>query len=113
MSPSDKQLWKFLKKFLVAETSQCKALLIGCHLEISLLLLMSAKKHRNTNFCIFEALFLVRCSSAICGVLSLNSQVQVRIRADEERTEAHTLFNYNRVKAGFVYAEVYAFKGTS
>ena len=25
ISPSDKQLWRFLKKFLVAEKSQCKA----------------------------------------------------------------------------------------
>ena len=31
------------------------------------------------------------CSSAICGVLSINSQVQVqiRLRADEERTPTH------------------------
>ena len=27
---------------------------------------------------------MASCSSAICGVLSINSQVQVRIRADEE-----------------------------
>ena len=43
-----------LKNFLVAEKAQ---LSIACHLEISLLLLMSAEKHRNANFCIFEALF--------------------------------------------------------
>ena len=29
------------------------------------------------------------------------------------RKNAHTLFNNNRFKAGFVYAEVYAFKVTS
>ena len=42
MSPSDNQLWRFLKNFLVAEKSQCKILSIGRHLEISSLLLMSA-----------------------------------------------------------------------
>ena len=42
VSPSDKQLWRFLKNFLVAEKSQFKALSIGHHLEISSLLLMSA-----------------------------------------------------------------------
>ena len=45
VSPSDKQLWLFLKNFLVAEKLQCKALLISRHLEISSLLLMSAEKH--------------------------------------------------------------------
>ena len=77
VSPSDKKLWRFLKNILVAEKSSCKALLIGRHLEISSLLLMSAlsRKHRNANFCIFEALSIVitSCSSAICGVLSINS----------------------------------------
>ena len=29
------------------------------------------------------------------------------------RKNAHTLFNYNRFEAGFVYAEVYGFKVTS
>ena len=43
VSPSDKQLWRFLKNVLVAEKSQCKALSIGRHLEISSLLLMSAE----------------------------------------------------------------------
>ena len=42
VSLSDKNLWRFLKNLLVAEKSQCKALLIGRHLEISSLLLMSA-----------------------------------------------------------------------
>ena len=45
------------------------------------------------------------CPSAICGVLSINSQVQKRIRADEELKNAHTLFNYDRFKVGFVYAD--------
>ena len=43
----------------------------------------------------------------------MNSQVQVRIRADEERTPTHCSIIYNRlilIKAGFVFAEVYAFK---
>ena len=37
---------------------------------------------------------ITSCSSAICGDLSINSQVQVRIRsrADEERTPAHSSF---------------------
>ena len=39
----DKKLWRFLKNVLGAEKSQCKALLIGHHLEISSLLLMSAE----------------------------------------------------------------------
>ena len=42
VSPSDKQLWRFLKNVLVAEKSQCKALSNGRHIEISSLLLMSA-----------------------------------------------------------------------
>ena len=45
VSPSDKQVWRFLKNILVAEKSQCKVLTIGHHLELSLLLLLSAKKH--------------------------------------------------------------------
>ena len=45
VSPSDKKLWQFLKNFLAAEKSQCKAL-IGRHLEISSLCsVMSAEKH--------------------------------------------------------------------
>ena len=64
VSPSDKQLWRFSKNVLVAEKSQCKALSIGCHLEISSLLLMLAEKNRNANFCIFEALFLGLCPSS-------------------------------------------------
>ena len=83
-SPFDKQLWRFLKYFLVAEKSQCKGLLIDCHLEISSLLLISVEKHCNAKFFIFEALFfwalsidIMSCSSAICGVLFINSQVQV------------------------------------
>ena len=74
----------FLKNFLVAEKSLCKALLIDCHLEISSLLLISVEKHCNAKFFIFEALFfwalsivITSCSSAICGVLPINSQVQV------------------------------------
>ena len=42
VSPSNKSLWRFSRNVLVAEKSQCKALSIGRHLEISLLLLMSA-----------------------------------------------------------------------
>ena len=65
MSPSDKQLWRFLKNFLVAEKSQYKALPIGGHLKNFFALAdVSKKKHLNTNFCIFEALFLGLCSSS-------------------------------------------------
>ena len=76
-SPSDKQLWRFLKNFLVAEKSQCKALLISHHLEISLLLLMSGEKHQNANFCISFgwafSIIITSCSSATYGVLFINS----------------------------------------
>ena len=64
MNPSDKQLWRFLENFSVAEKLQCKALLIGCHLKISSLLLMSAEKYQKANFCIFEALFFGVCPSS-------------------------------------------------
>ena len=40
---------------------------------------------------------------------------EIRIQADEGRTHTHCLIikNYNKFMAGFVYAEVYAFKVTS
>ena len=57
-SPSDKQLWQFSKNVLVAEKSQCKALLIGCHLEISLLLLMSAENTETLTFVSLKFCFL-------------------------------------------------------
>ena len=50
VSPSDKQLWRFLENVLVAEKSQCKVLLIGRHLEISSLLLMSAENNKTPTF---------------------------------------------------------------
>ena len=87
VSPSDKQLWRFSKNVLVAEKSQCKALSIGCHLEISSLLLMSAENTETLTFVSLKLCFwalsiiITSCSSAICGVLSINSQVQVRIRS--------------------------------
>ena len=64
VSPSDKQLWRFLKNILGAEKLQCKALSIGRHLEISLLLLMSAENTKTLTLCIFEALFLRFCPSS-------------------------------------------------
>ena len=57
-SPSDKQLWRFLKNFLGAEKSQCKALSIGRHLEISLLLLMSAENTETLTFVSLKLCFL-------------------------------------------------------
>ena len=58
VSPSDKQLWRFLKNVLVAEKSQCKALSIGRHLEISLLLLLSAENTKTLTFLSLKFCFL-------------------------------------------------------
>ena len=58
VSPSDKQLWRFLKNVLVAEKSSCKALLIGRHLEISSLLLMSAENTETLTFVSLKLCFL-------------------------------------------------------
>ena len=60
MSPSDKQLWQFLKNVLVAEKLQCKVLSIGHHLEISLLLLMSAENTEMLTF-LFKVSFIGLC----------------------------------------------------
>ena len=43
------------------------------------------------------SIVIMSCSSAICGVLSINSQIQVKIQADEERTPTHCLI-INRIK---------------
>ena len=58
VSPSDKQLWRFLKNILVAEKSQCKALSISHHLEISSLLLMSAENTETLTFVSLKFCFL-------------------------------------------------------
>ena len=58
VSPSDKQLWRFLKNVLVAEKSSCKALSIGRHLEISSLLLMSAENTETLTFVFLKLCFL-------------------------------------------------------
>ena len=50
MSPSNKQLWRFLKNILVAEKSWCKVLSIGRHLEVYSLLLMSAENNETLTF---------------------------------------------------------------
>ena len=74
VSPSDKQLWQFLKNVLVAEKLQCKALSIVHHLEISSLLLMSAENAETLTFVSLAlSIVIMSCSSAICGVLSVNS----------------------------------------
>ena len=96
VSPSDKQLWRFLKNFLVAEKSQCKALSIGRHLEISSLLLMSAEKNQNASL---KLCFLgfVHCNNELffsylwSFVHKFTSSEEIRIRADEERTPTHCL----------------------
>ena len=56
VSPSDKQLWRFLKNVLVAEKSSCKALSIGRHL--SSLLLMSAENTETLTFVSLKLCFL-------------------------------------------------------
>ena len=58
MRSSDKNLCRFSKNVLVAEKLQCKALLIGHHLEISLLLLMSAKNIETLTFVSLKLCFL-------------------------------------------------------
>ena len=63
MSPSDKQLWQFLKNVSVAENRSVKSyqsvaiLKFLCFADVS-------RKHRKANFCIFEALFLELCPSS-------------------------------------------------
>ena len=58
VSPSDKQLWRFLKNVSVAEKSSCKALSIGRHLGISSLLLMSAENTETLTFVSLKLCFL-------------------------------------------------------
>ena len=67
VSPSDKRLWRFSKNILVAEKSQCKALSIGRHLEISLLLLMSAENTETLTFVSLKLCFLgfVHCHNEL------------------------------------------------
>ena len=97
VSPSDKQLWQFLKKILVAEKSQCKALSIGHHLEISLLLLMSAENTEtltflSLKFCLLgfvhrhNELLFSYLWSFICKLISSE---EIRIQANVERMPTH------------------------
>ena len=99
VSPSDKQLWRFSKNVLVAEKSQCKALSIGRHLEISSLLLMSAENTETLTFVSLKLCFL--------GFVHRHNELffsymwsfmrkfiisdEIRIRADERRTPTHCL----------------------
>ena len=117
MSPSDKNLWRFSKNVLVAEKSQCKALSISRYLKISLLVLMSAENTETLTFVSFKLCFLgfvhrhneLFFSYLWSFIHTFITSDEIRIRADKERTPTH----YNRFMAGFVYAEVYAFKVTS
>ena len=59
-----KLMCRFSKNILVAEKSQCKALLIGRHLEISLLLLMSAENIEMLTFVSLKLCFLGFCPSS-------------------------------------------------
>ena len=98
-SPSDKELWQFLKNVLVAEKSQCKTLSIGRHLEISLLLLMSSENIEtltfvSLKFCLLG--FFHRHNKLLFSYLwsfirKLISSEEIRIRADVERTPTHCL----------------------
>ena len=113
VSPSDKNLRCFSKNILVAEKLQCKALSISRHLEISLLL-MSAENSEMLTFVSLKLCFLgfvhrhnkLFFSYLWSFIRKFISSDKIRIRADEERIPTH----YNRFMAGFVYAEVYAFK---
>ena len=64
VSPSDEQLWRFLENCLVAEKKQCKFLYISCHLEISLLLLMSAENTEILTFVSLKLCFFGLCPSS-------------------------------------------------
>ena len=97
MSPSDKNLWRFLKNILVAEKSQCKALLIGRHLEISSLLLMSAENTETLTFVSLKLCFLgfvhphneLFFSYLWSFIRKFISADEIRIRVEEERTPTH------------------------
>ena len=101
VSPSDNNLWRFSKKknVLVAEKSQCKALSIGRHLEISSLLLMSAENTETLTFVSLKFCFLgfvhhhneLFFSYLWSFIRKFISSEEIRIRADEERTPTHCL----------------------
>ena len=50
VSPSDEQLWRFLKNVLVGEKSLCQVLSIGRYLEIFSLLLMLTDNNKTQTF---------------------------------------------------------------
>ena len=97
---------------LGAEKSQCKSLVDRSTIfEISSLVLMSAENIETLTFVFLKLCFLgfVHRHNELflqlsVEFLSINSQVQVRIRlrVDKERN-AHTLLNYNRFKAEFLF----------
>ena len=82
VNPSDKFLWRFSKNVLVAEKWQCTESLVD-RSPSSSLLLISAENTETLTFVSLKLCFLcfcvlTSCSSAICGVLSVNSQVLKR-----------------------------------
>ena len=99
VSPSDKQLWRFLKNVLVAEKSQCKALSISRHLEISSLLLMSAENTETLSFVSLKFCFLgfvhhhneLLFSYLWSFIHKFIRPEEIRIQVDEERTPTHCL----------------------
>ena len=100
MSPSDKNLWQFSKNVLVAEKSQSNSLSISRHLEISLLLLMSAENTETLTFVSSKLCFLGfvhRHNELFFSYLwsfigKFTSADEIRIRAHEERTPTHCFF---------------------
>ena len=99
VSPSVKNLWRFLKNVLVAEKLQCKALSIGRHLEISSLLLMSAENTEMLTFVSLKFCFLgfvhhinkLFISYLWSFIRKFISSEEIRVRADEERMPTHCL----------------------
>ena len=91
------------------------ALSIGRHLEISSLLLMSAENSETLTFVSLKLCFLgfvhrhneLFFSYLWSFIREFIRSDEIRTRADEERTPTHHVMIFI---AGFVYAEVYAFK---
>ena len=105
VSFSDKRLWWFLKNILVAEKSQCKALLINCILKF---LCFCWCQQKNTKTLTFVSLKLCFLGSVHChNELFFSYLWSFVLKFTSSSTNlswwgriAHTLFNYNRVRLG-------------
>ena len=90
---------RFLKNILVAEKSQCKGLLIGRHLEISSLLLMSAENTKRLTSVSLKLCFLGfvnRCNELFFSYLwsfvhEFTSSSTNPTASYEEKTPTHRL----------------------